>query len=76
MPYVFYTLLAFRHLSFYRPNHGACQFFPNDDEPLKRGYNFDNVLMTFSVPLEKSFGREVFDYEETSATFRFYRPYF
>jgi len=51
-------------------------FFPNDDEALKPDYDFNSVLMTFSVPLEKSFGREAFDYDETSAKFRFYKPYF
>ncbi len=51
-------------------------FFPNDDQALKKGYNFDSVLMTFSVPLEKSFGREAFDYDETTAKYRFYKLYF
>lgn len=50
-------------------------FFPNDDSELKEGYNYNSVLMTYSVPLEKSFGRVVFDYDETTAKFRFYKLY-
>tara|TARA_R110002072_G_scaffold113365_1_gene242762 strand:+ start:126 stop:509 length:384 start_codon:yes stop_codon:yes gene_type:complete len=50
-------------------------FFPNDDQKLKRDYDFNSVLITFSVPLEKSFGREVFDYNEVTAKYRFYKLY-
>ena len=51
-------------------------YFPNDDLGLFQGYDFNNVLLTFSVPLEKSFGRVVFDYEEVSGKYRFYKLYF
>lgn len=51
-------------------------FFPNDDRKFKERYNFSRVLMVFSVPLEKSFGRVVFDYDETTAKYKFYKIHY
>lgn len=48
-------------------------FFPNDDAELFEGYAFDSVLLTFSVPLEKSYLRVVFDYDETNGSYRFFK---
>ncbi len=50
-------------------------FFPNDDQDLQIGYNFNSVLMTYSVPLEREWGRVVFDYDKTSAQYRYYKKF-
>jgi len=50
-------------------------FFPNDDTKISKGYNFINTLIIFSVPLERSYGRVVFDFNETSAFYRFYKVF-
>ncbi|TAH27116.1 MAG: hypothetical protein EAZ07_02465 [Cytophagales bacterium] len=49
------------------------EYFPNDDRKYREGYNFHSVLMTYSFPLEKSFGRVVFDYDQTTGKYRFYK---
>ena len=50
-------------------------FFPNDDETLNSNYDFNSVLITFSVPLEKSLGQIVFDYDIANAKYRFYKQW-
>ncbi|MEN8119841.1 MAG: hypothetical protein ABFS35_05820 [Bacteroidota bacterium] len=51
-------------------------FFPNDDEPLYEGYDFESALMVYSFPLERSFGRVVFHYNEVSARYQFHKLFF
>lgn len=71
--------LLYRNAGMWKYENGRLlfkDFFPNDDQPLKKGYAFESVLMTFSVPLEKSFGRAAFDYDEATGKFQFYKPYF
>jgi hypothetical protein len=48
-------------------------FFPNNDRKFSENYNFNAIVMTYSYPLEKSYGRAVFDYNEVSGKYSFYK---
>ncbi len=48
-------------------------YFPNDDIELNDGYDYKSVIMIYSVPLEKSFGRVVFEYDEETAIYKFHK---
>lgn len=50
-------------------------FFPNDDSEIGDEYHFENVLMLYSTPLERSFGRDVFNYNVETAKYEFYKIY-
>jgi len=49
-------------------------FFQSDDIAKKPNYDYGSVLLVFSVQLERNFiGRPVFDYDEETATYRYYK---
>ncbi len=45
----------------------------NDEDYTGRKLNFDNVLMTYSAPIEHSFGKIVFGYEKVADSFKYYK---
>ena len=51
-------------------------FYPDEDECMKAGYHFNSALWVFSVPLERSFGRIVFDFDEEKERYRYFKKFF
>jgi len=51
-------------------------FYPNNDEEIDKDFNNNDLLLVFSVKLEKSCCRVVFDYYEGSENFRYYKSFF
>ena len=49
-------------------------FFQGDDIARKSNYNYASVIIVFSVQLERNFiGQPVFDYDEETDTYRYYK---
>jgi hypothetical protein len=57
-----------------RGNICLSNFFQSDDISRTDNYDYAIVLLTFSTPLERNFlGQPVFDYDEETSMYRYYK---
>jgi hypothetical protein len=60
--------------SYQRGRIRLTNFFQSDDIARKSNYDYACTLLVFSLPIERNFvGRPVFDYDEETNTYRYYK---
>ncbi len=72
--------LLFKNIGTWKYYDGIITFhnyFPCEDDKriLKKGYSFKEDLMSYSFPVENSFGRTVLNYNEITAKYYYYKLY-